>query len=157
MTKQEVGVHEYSVGLLIAGEDLDQSEVTRKLGLQPSVSLRKGERVGVNRRRRQSIWSFDVLRSPDDPDWRSLDDGLKCLIDKLVPLKSVLHELRQRYSTEAYCGHFGSGFGGGPSISPDTLRLLADLGLTLTIKTYWGEDQPDLGVDAGEHGSPNSV
>lgn len=135
-------MHEYSVGLLIAGDDLDEAEVSKKLGLQSTVFLRKGEPMEPKRRRKQSVWSFDVRPSPGDPDWQSLDDGLKCLVKRLLPLKAVLVELKQRYSTEAYCGHFGSGFGGGPSISPETLRLLADLGLTLTIKTYWGEDQP---------------
>jgi hypothetical protein len=148
-------MHEYSVELLIAGDDLDKAEVSRTLGLQSSVFLRKGEPMGPKRRREQSVWSFDVRPSPDDPAWESLDDGLKCLVEKLLPLKNALSELRQRYSTEAYCGHFGSGFGGGPSISAETLRRLADLGLTLTIKTYWGEDQSDPGAEAAERGSPN--
>lgn len=134
-------MHEYSVALLIAGDDLDEAEVSKKLDLQSNVFLRKGEPMGPTRRREQSVWSFDVRPSPDDPAWPSLDDGLKCLIEKLLPLKKALGELRQRYSVEAYCGHFGSGFGGGPSISPETLRLLAELGLTLTIKTYWHEDE----------------
>lgn len=148
-------MHEYSVELLIAGDDLDGAEVSKKLGLQSNVFLRKGEPMGPTRRREQSVWSFDVRPSPDDPAWPSLDDGLKCLAEKLLPLKKALGELRQRYSIEAYCGHFGSGFGGGPSILPETLRLLADLGLTLTIKTYWGEDQPDRSAKADEHGSPH--
>lgn len=134
-------MHKYSVGLVVAGDELDEAEISRKLGLQSYVFLKKGELLSPKRRREQSVWSFDVRPSPDDPDWHSLDDGLRCLVDTLLPLKDVLRELKQRYSTEAYCGHFGSGFGGGPSISSETLRLLAVLGLTLTIKTYWGEDE----------------
>ena len=110
-------MHKYSVALLVAGDDLDQAEVSRKLGLQSSVFLLKGQPMGPKRRREQSVWSFDVRPSPDDPAWESLDDGLKCLVEKLLPLKSALGELKQRYSTEAYCGHFGSGFGGRPFIS----------------------------------------
>lgn len=146
-------MHAYSVGLVIAGDDLDEAEVSKKLGLQSTVFLRKGQPMGPNRLRKQSVWSFDVRPSPDNPDWQSLDDGLKCLAKELLPLKSILDELKQRYSMEAYCGHFGSGFGGGPSISPGTLRLLADLGLTLTIKTYWSEDQSTLDAEAAERGS----
>jgi hypothetical protein len=145
-------MHVYSVGLLVAGDDLDEAEVSRKLGLQPTVFHRKGEPLPPRRRREQSVWSLIAYPSPDNPDWLSLDDGLRCLIDKLLPLKDVLRGLGQRYSIEAYCGHFGSGFGGGPSISPETLRLLADLGLTLTIKTYWGEDQPAPHAEADESG-----
>jgi Domain of unknown function (DUF4279) len=150
-------MHEYSVELLVAGKDLDEAEVSRKLGLQPTGFLKKGQPLPPRRHREQSVWSFAVRPSPDNPDWPSLEDGLRCLAEKLLPLKNALRELKQRFSIDAYCGHFGSGIGGGPSISPETLRLLADLGLTLTIKTYWGEDQPELGARAEERGSPNSV
>jgi Domain of unknown function (DUF4279) len=143
-------MHTYSVALMIAGDDLDQAEVSTKLGLQPLVFLNKGEPLSPKRRRERSVWSCDVRPSPDDPEWQLLDDGLKSLVEKLLPLKNDLRELRQRYSTEAYCGHFGTGFGGGPSISAETLRLLADLGLTLTIKTYWGDNQPDEDAKADE-------
>jgi hypothetical protein len=143
-------VHTYSVGLTIAGDDLDEAEVSRKLGLQPFVFLKKGEPLGPKRRRLRSVWSFDVRPSPDNPEWQSLEDGLRSLVERLLPLKDDLRELRQRYSTEAYCGHFGTGFGGGPSISAAILRLLADLGLTLTIKTYWGDNQPDEDANTDE-------
>jgi hypothetical protein len=139
---EEKLLHTYSVGLVIAGDDLDEAEVSRRLGLQSTVFLKKGEPLSPKRRRKQSVWSFDVRPSPDNPDWPSLDDGLRHLAEKLLPLRNALSELKGRYSIEVYCGHFGSGFGGGPSISPETLRLLAELGLTLTIKTYWHEDEP---------------
>jgi hypothetical protein len=87
------------------------------------------------------VWSFAVSPLPGNPEWQSLDDGLKRLAETLMPFKSALHELQKRFTTVAYCGHFGSGFGGGPSIAPQTLGLLAGLGLTLTIKTYWSEEQ----------------
>lgn len=153
---EEKLLHTYSVGLVIAGDDLDEAEVSRRLGLESTVFLKKGEPLPPKRRRKQSVWSFDVRPSPDNPDWQSLDDGLKCLVNKLLPLKAALIELKERYSTEAYCGHFGSGFGGGPSISPETLRLVADLGLTLTIKTYWGEDEPNADTRSDERESPTS-
>lgn len=135
-------MHEYSVELLVAGDDLEEAEISRKLGLESTGFLKKGEPLPPKRHREQSVWSFAVRPSPDNPDWPSLDDGLRHLAEKLLPLRNALSELKGRYSIEAYCGHFGSGFGGGPSISPETLRLLAELGLTLTIKTYWHEDEP---------------
>jgi len=47
------------------------------------------------------------------------------------------------YPPVAYCGHFGSGFGGGPTIAPETLGALAELGLALSIDTYWGSTEPE--------------
>jgi hypothetical protein len=134
-------MHEYSVELLVKGKGLVESEVSERLGLQCTGYLREGEPLPPKRHREQSVWSFAVRPSVNNPDWESLEDGLVSLIQKLLPVKGALTSLRQRYSTEAYCGHFGSGFGGGPSISPETLRSLADLGLTLTIKSYWTEEQ----------------
>jgi hypothetical protein len=145
-------MHAYCVDLLIAGDDLDEAEVSRRLGLQSTVFLKKGEKLSPQRKRKQSVWSFAVRPSPDNPEWQSLEDGLKSLVEKLLPLKSILNELKQRYSTQAYCGHFGSGFGGGPSISPETMCQLAELGLTLTIKTYWGEERPSPDAKADERG-----
>ena len=75
--------------------------------------------------------------------WPSLEEGVTCMLKRLLPLKDILFELKKRYSMVAYCGHFGSGFGGGPSITPETLNLLAQLGLTSTIKTYWGSTEPE--------------
>lgn len=72
-----------------------------------------------------------------------MEEGLKCLIEKLQALKEPLKELSRRFSLDAYCGHFGSGFGGGPTISTQTLGKLSDFGLSLTIKTYWGSNEPD--------------
>ena len=143
-------MHTYSVALMIVGDDLDEAEVSRRLGLQPTVFLQKGQPLSPKRRRERSSWSFEARPTPDNPDWQSLEDGLRSLVEKLLPLKNDLRELRQRYSTEAYCGHFGTGFGGGPSISPETLGLLADLGLPLTIKTYWGDNQPDEDAETEE-------
>jgi Domain of unknown function (DUF4279) len=133
-------MHEYSVELLVAGDDLEEAEISKKLGLQSTGFLKKGEPLPPRRHREQSVWSFAVCPSPDNPNWSSLDDGLRNLAAKLLPVKNALRDLKQQYSIEAYCGHFGSGFGGGPSISPETLHLLAELRLTLTIKTYWHEE-----------------
>ena len=135
-------VHEYSVALTIVGE-LDEDAVSTKLGLRATTFLKKGESMGPKRQRELSVWSFELGPSANTLAWQSLDDGLRHLAEKLLPLKSRLEELRQRYSTYAYCGHFGSGFGGGPSISPETLRMLAELGLTLTIKTYWSDESAE--------------
>jgi len=52
-------------------------------------------------------------------------------------------KLGERRSLNAYCGRFGSGFGGGPTVSQQTLSQLADLGLSVTIKAYWRSTEPD--------------
>jgi hypothetical protein len=127
-------VHEYSVGITISGDDLDEAEISAMPGLSASVFFKKSEPLSplTKREHSTSTWSFHFDPPDGNPVWPSLEDGLICMLKRILPLKNVLFELKKRYSIDAYCGHFGSGFGGGPSITPETLSLLAQLGLTLT-------------------------
>lgn len=138
-------MHEYTVGLTVSGDDLDEAEISAMLGLTASVFFKKGQPLSplTKTEHSTSTWSFHFDPPDGKPVWPSLEDGLMNMLNRLLPLKDVLLELKKRYSIVAYCGHFGSGFGGGPSIRPETLSLLAQLGLTLTIKTYWGSTEPD--------------
>jgi hypothetical protein len=138
-------LHKYTVDFTISGDDIEEAEVSGLLGLKPSVFLKKGELISQisQRKRESSCWSFFIDPPDGNREWQTLEAGLKCLIEILQPLKGVLGQLNGRLAIDAYCGHFGSGFGGGPSISPGVLGKLAGLGLTLTIKTYWGSTEPD--------------
>ena len=115
-------MHEYSVQLLIVGDDLDEAEVSKKLGPQPTVFLKKGERMGPRKRRTRSSWAYDVRPSADEPAWKSLEDGLRSLADKLMPLQNMLSELRQRCKRILWPFRFG--FWGGGLRFP--LRLSAN-------------------------------
>lgn len=138
-------MHRYSVALLISGDELNEAEVSSVLGFKASVFHKKGEPLAPESKkvRHTSSWSFFVCGPNDEPEWESLEEGLKSLIERLQPLKEPLKKLSERFSLDAYCGHFGSGFGGGPTISNQVLAKLSDLGLSLTIKTYWGSNEPD--------------
>jgi hypothetical protein len=139
-------MHEYSVDFMIAGDTLDESEISAMFGLKASVFLKKGDPfspLSPQKVRDSSSWSIFFDPPGGNRYWQSLDAGLKCLIEKLLPSKEILQELGSRFSLHAYCGHFGSGFGGGPTISTETLHMLGELGLALTIKTYWGSTEPD--------------
>jgi len=138
-------VHEYSVGLTISGDDLDEAEISAMLGMAASLFFKKGEPLSPRsqKERSTSTWSIDFYQPAGKPVWPSLEEALRYMIERLLPKRDALLELRERYSMDAYCGHFGSGFGGGPSITPETLGVLSQLGLTLTIKTYWGSTEPE--------------
>lgn len=137
-------MHKYSVDLLVSGDELNEAEVSSMLGLKTSVFHKKGEPFAPNSKkiRHTSSWSFFVCRPNSETEWDSLEEGLRPLIEKLESLKEPLKKLGERFSLDAYCGHFGSGFGGGPVISAETLGKLSDLGLSLTIRTYWASNEP---------------
>lgn len=136
-------LHRYTVDLVISGDDLEESEVSAILGLKPSMFLKKGERLSPGVTRDISSWSYQFDPPEGKPEWQSLEAGLRSMVQRLQPFRSALDKLSERFQLQAYCGHFGSGFGGGPSISRETLRQLADLGLTLTLKTYWRSLEPE--------------
>ena len=136
-------MHEYDVALAISGDEIDEAEISALLNLKCSVFHRRGERRSPDAVNESSAWVHHVDLSEGKPEWQSLELGLSSLIQLMLSRRGALQELRKRYSVEAYCGHFGSGFGGGPSISPETMNLLADLALTLTINTYWRSIEPE--------------
>lgn len=138
-------MHEYTVGLRISGGEVDEPEISEMLGMKSSVFFKKGEPLAPQLQDEHctSTWSFHFDPPVGKPVWPSLEDGLRYMIERLLPKNDILLKLKKRYSMIGYCGHFGSGFGGGPSITPETLGVLSQLGLTLTIKTYWGSTEPE--------------
>jgi Domain of unknown function (DUF4279) len=138
-------LHKYCVDLTISGDDLDEAEISQLLGLKANVFLKKGALLSKTSQRSRETNSLSFFVDPPDgeQDRISLDAGLSCLIEKFHNLKGILASLSSRFKLDAYCGHFGSGFGGGPSSSPQVLGKLAEMGLTLTIRTYWGSTEPD--------------
>jgi hypothetical protein len=137
-------MHKYTVDLMISAAELDADEISGLLKLRPSTFFRKGELLSNKTQSRRDCSSFSVhFDPPHGGEWDSLEDGLSFMLDCIGPLQNELLQLGERFSCEAYCGHFGSGFGGGPSISPKTLQRLSSLGLGITIKAYWGSSEPD--------------
>jgi hypothetical protein len=115
-------VHAYSVDPVVAGDDIDEAEVSGLLGLKASVFLWKGEQLFPEQKRRHTsklAGRHSAVRG--EPERQSLGEG-PSIFDRqaAIPL-DVLKNPSQRYSLDVHCGHFESGFGGGPSVSPQTL------------------------------------
>jgi hypothetical protein len=60
-----------------------------------------------------------------------------------MPVKRALDELQTSSDVSIVCGHFTSSFGGGPTLSPSVLGLLARLGVKLTISSYFSSEGSD--------------
>jgi Domain of unknown function (DUF4279) len=133
-------MHRYLVELNIAGDSIEEQEVSRLLGRPATRFFAKGQRRSPTSVWEWSIWSFEVL-PPDARDWASLEDGLTCLLQELMPSKEAVAELAIICEVSVYCGHFYSSFGGGPTLSPKVLGLLAQFGVKLSISNYWSEEE----------------
>jgi hypothetical protein len=135
-------VHTYSVQFRISGANLDPHEVTREMGLEPNQIRIAGERRSNSQVWRESLWSYDGGRASADPgnEWNSLEDGLVYVLGKLSPKKELIQKYAESYDVVWWCGHFQSGFDGGPTLSTSLLKLLADFGVPVFIDNYFRND-----------------
>ena len=136
-------MHEYTVEFRIFGKDLIPSMITDDLGLEPALVRNAGEGRDSNTRWDEALWAYDGYpASFDDKTWDSLEDGLRFVLEKLWPLKDKICGYKPRFKMILWCGHFYVGFNGGPTLSPDLLKLLGDFGVELFIDNYAREETP---------------
>lgn len=128
-------MHQYTVELRIAGQNLDPDEVTKHLGIEPTQVRRRGERRSENSTWTENMWAYEIIPSQQEA-WQSLSDGLMTLLESMRPLYSQIHSYLPANSVYLWCGHFTSSFDGGPALSPTLLRALSDFGVELVLDTY---------------------
>ena len=73
--------------------------------------------------------------------WDSLEDGLQAVILAFASRENELRIYKQRYKVFLWCGHFSSSFGGGPTLSPQILKAVAEFGVDLKLETYVSDEQ----------------
>jgi Domain of unknown function (DUF4279) len=131
-------MHEYTVEFRIYGKDLIPSDVTKDLGLIPSLIQETHNKVGT-KRIKESLWAFNGYKDDEAKIWESLDEGLNFVLKKLIPFKSKIAKYKSKGDLVLWCGHFQSDFDGGPTLSPEVLNLLSEFGVKLFIDNYFSE------------------
>jgi hypothetical protein len=130
-------MHTYSVALRISGTDLDLAEMSDKLKLKPTQTRVMGQpRYSSNSVWPESMWEYEVRPGQGKVVWDSLEEGLQTIISTFVSREQELRNYQQRYKVFLWCGDFSSSFGGGPTLSPQILKSLADFGVELILQTY---------------------
>ena len=136
-------MHYYTVSLRIWGTDLELAQVSKKLGLEASLTFRAGE-MRAGRIVDKSMWAYEGGSEVTFKKWESLEDGLSFVVGQLLPLREQFARYQTKYEVGWWCGHFQSSFDGGPTLSPHLLRELADFGVELFIDNYFSnEDEPE--------------
>lgn len=135
-------MHEYTVELRIHGADLVPATITQALRLDPITVREVGERRAEGRVWDQAVWSYNGFPMDTPHHWESLEDGLTFLLDRLESLRSQIDEYKHIYDIVFWCGHFQSSFDGGPTLSTQLMRRLADFGVDLFIDNYFAESDP---------------
>jgi hypothetical protein len=130
------GIGRTVVTLRLFGDDLEPTEISALLCAKPTTSGRKGDVRTLSSGReivsRTGSWRLEVEdRVPGD-----LDSQLVELFSLLTPELSVWQELSRRYRCDVFCGLFMTERNEGEELSPRTMMLLGDRGLTLGLDIY---------------------
>jgi hypothetical protein len=131
---------EYTVEFRIHGRDLDPSQVTSLLGLEPSLVRLAGDPRSSNANWVDAMWSYNGFpESAGSVTWPSLEEGLNFVLEKLWPLKEAVQTYKTDCKPILWCGHFQSTVNESTNLSPDILNKLGDFGVELFIDSYCPE------------------
>lgn len=125
----------YTVEFRIEGSTLIPQEVTKNLEVNPSQTSDTNK---INRKR-EPFWAYDGFSTETDyvgKEWESLEEGLQFLLNILLPKQNLIHSQFAEYKKYWWCGFFQESFDGGPSLSPELLKQLANFNVELMIRTH---------------------
>lgn len=113
-------------------------EITSRLKIQPTWAFAKGQTIysrgKPKGKRKEGNWS---ISSQGQLKTTSIERHLLFLLERLEPVKSELLEIAERLSLTVNfsCVWTFTDVIGGPILTPNTLRRIADLGAYLSIGT----------------------
>lgn len=130
-------MHTYSVQLRISGVGLRPDEITEHLGVEPNQVRNEGQPRSSKELWVESMWCYDGSVDGCVKEWDSLEEGLQAGIQALWSKRAVIQAYISQFEVIWWCGHFQSGFDGGPVFSVDLLRGLAEFGVPVYLDNYF--------------------
>ena len=129
----------FSASFRIMGGDLEPSEVSRCLALEPDEAHRAGDPRPSSSGRTYSaysegLWSLDSGIDPRMPP----GDHAAGLLARLEGRGQALRQIKESgYEIDLFVGVFGNGTGNlGFSVDSKTMMALAELGIALEVDVY---------------------
>lgn len=134
-------LHKTAASLRFFGDDLDPDEITARLGVAPTVGVRKGgtwrTANGVSKPARTGSWRLHgTSRQPGD-----LDGQIVELLGTLTDDLSVWQDLTTRFRSDLFCGLFLQSGNDGLSLSAGTLLDIGARGLVVAMDIYGAETE----------------
>ena len=126
--------------LLISHDDLEPTEITSLLSLQPTNSHKKGEIKPPNKvPKKTGFWSLTVESAVRSND---ISPAIDLLLDQIANRHSLLRELRDRgYRVQINCRFGIKHWNTMCELKPETMRRLANLSLPLGLDVYDEQEQ----------------
>jgi hypothetical protein len=128
--------------LRLYGPDLEPSELTQRLGCEPTTHYRKGDRFLRDGRgiRPQGRWSI----SSSLPEHTSINEHVQHLLGRVSADPAIWNRLAI-YRSDIFLGLFLDSDMEGDSLSPESARMLAERGVSLEFDIYSKcEDRPAI-------------
>ncbi len=127
-------LHESAATLRFRGDDLVPQEITKLLGVAPTLSYAKGEAFGQSNIRRSGGWLLRAQRRvPED-----LSGQVEEILDQLTDDLEVWAQLGRRFTIDLFCSLFMRESNEGLSLSSKALRALGERGIALGLDIYDG-------------------
>lgn len=121
------------------GDDLDPDEITRLLGMEPTVGVVKGGTwaTSLGAEKNAAIGSWRIKAGSCEPE--NLNAQIEALLAPLSQDFSVWRELCSRFRGVFFCGFWLNSYNDGIELSPKVLSLIAERGLGLDLDIYESE------------------
>tara|TARA_R110000787_G_C13098090_1_gene412164 strand:+ start:58 stop:495 length:438 start_codon:yes stop_codon:yes gene_type:complete len=122
--------------LRIFGDTLNPDEITKLLGGEPTYVALKGQtftsKAGRTRTAKTGTWQYTATRAtPGD-----LDAQVCEILEQLTNDKQTWLELSETYEIDLFCGFFMEETNEGMTISPETVRNLAQRNVEILFEIY---------------------
>lgn len=129
-----------TVSLRIFGDALDPDEITRLLGVEPTVSALTGDVHRTRSSRKVTARTNSWLLEAEAVSSGGLDDRIADLLAPLPSDPAVWRELSRRFRCDVFCGLFVDGGNAGAGLRPEVLAMLGERCLRLELDIYGGSD-----------------
>jgi hypothetical protein len=117
----------------VADFDCEQTEITEKIGLEPTRVVLEGELLKTGRPRRRSLWEFHSSL-PRTETFQ--DKHLEDLMGQLLPKELSIKEISMRFNTGISCVGYYQNVNFGFHMSAELLQQCAQLGLSVDFDLY---------------------
>jgi hypothetical protein len=87
------------------------------------------------------LGDFAYSGAVPNQEWDSLEEGILYILKDLSPKRELIWSAFGKFNMYWWCGHFQSSFDGGPTLSSELLRKLADFGAKLFLDNYFSKDK----------------
>jgi|JI6StandDraft_1071083.scaffolds.fasta_scaffold509469_1 hypothetical protein len=131
-------MHKYTIQLRVFGNSMNPDEVTDLLGICPFLIQHRGESRGQANIFKESLWAYagDLDEEGRSREWDSIEDGVRHIAAR-ISHKDSFYKIVSQNSAIWWCGHFQSSFDGGPTLSLQFIKFLAEFGVPVFIDNYF--------------------